>query len=232
MRFTAVFTGCLSVLLYSGQLQAQQDLPKSNVSFGIGIPTHPDMVINDNALFLSLSYRRNFSKMVNWGVFLLRSSASSELDFFEDKERMLEYLNSAGGFGASWSKIETFALGGQLHVNFINRQRHYFSFSAGIGFYTSESSDQRLSEVTQESIFTEDGEFISSTITDFEGETRSQRKTELFVMPVLTYQYTFPANYFLGVEANLLLDMDTQELTQHPVLANFYSFSLHFGKRF
>jgi hypothetical protein len=235
MRFFIPFVVLITCLLNPTILMGQADVPKSNLSLGIGLPTHPDMDVNENGLFLSLNYRRNFSKVFNWGVFFLRSSANSELDFFEDKQQMLEYLNSPDatiGLGLSPSKIETYALGGQLHVNFINRHRHFLSFSGGVGFYSSISSNQRLSEVTIDSLFTEDGEFISSSITDFEGEARSERKTELLIMPALNYQYLFKNNYFLGLEANLLLDMDSQELTQHPVLANFYSFNLHFGKRF
>lgn len=235
MRFFSYFLLFCSSVLCAVPMQGQVVFPRSNLSFGIGIPTHPDMDTNENGLYLSLNYRRNFSRVFNWGVLLLRSSANSELDFFDDKQRVLDYMNSskAGiGPGMSPSRIETYAFGGQLHVNFINRQRHFLSFSTGIGFYTSKSSDQRLSEVTQESIFTLEGEFISSSFTDFEGETRSQRKTELFIIPALNYQYFFRSNYFLGAEVNLLLDMDSQELTRHPVLANFYSFNLHFGKRF
>lgn len=235
MRFFIPFVVLITCLLNPGRLSCQVDRPKSNVSLGLGMPTHPDMDINENGLFLSLNYRRNFSKVFNWGVIFLRSSANSELDFFEEKQQMLEYMNSQDatiGLGLSPSKIETYALGGQLHVNFINRHRHFLSFSGGIGFYSSLSSHQRLTEVTIDSIFTEDGEFISSTITGFEGETRSERKTELFFMPALTCQFIFKSNYFVGAEANLLLDMDSRELTQHPVLANFYSFNLHFGKRF
>ena len=235
MRFLVLLKLFIACWLIPGQLQAQDVIPKSNFSFAIGIPTHPDMDVNENGLFLSLNYRRNFSRVFNWGIILLRSSANSELDFFDDKQQMLNYMNSPDatiGLGLSPSKIETYALGGQIHVNFINRQRHFLSFSGGVGFYTSLSSNQRLTEVTQESIFTEDGEFISSSITDFEGETQSERKTELFLMLALNYQYVFKNNYFLGLEANLFLDMDSQELTQHPVLANFYSFNLHFGKRF
>jgi hypothetical protein len=193
------------------------------------------MDIDQNGLFLGLNYRRNSNKVFNWGIFLLRSSANSELDFFEDTERLLDHLNSrgsSGGIGSSWAKIETHAMGGELHINFINRPRHFLSLGAGLGFYTSRSTNQRFSEVTETSVFTEDGEFISSSITSIKRQTRSQRKTEPFVKPALNYQYIFASNYFMGVEANLLLDLDSQELTQHPVLANFYSFNLCLGKRF
>lgn len=235
MRLFAIWLLVCAPLLYGEQLCAQTGIPKSSLAFGIGIPAHPDMDVDENGLFLSLNYRRNIGKVFNWGAFLLRSSANSELDFFDDTTRMLDYLNSPnspGGIGTSWSKIETYALGGQLHINAVNRPGHFLSFSGGIGYYTSRSSNQRLSEVTEESIFTTEGAFISSSITDFEGETRSERKTELFVMPAITYQFIFKSNFFIGAEVNLLLDLDAQELTQHPVLANFYSFNLHFGKRF
>ena len=235
MRFLALWFLVYCLLVYGHRIYAQPGIPKSNLAFGIGIPTHPDMDINKNRLFLSLNYRRNSGKVFNWGGFLLRSSANSELDFFEDESRMLEYLNSpnaSGGIGTSWSKIETYALGAQFHMNAINHPRHFLSLSGGVGYYTSLSSNQRIVEVTEESIFTPEGEFLSSSIIEFEGEQRSERKTELFVMPAITYQYIWKSDFFVGAGANLLLDMDTQELTQHPVLANFYSFNLYFGKRF
>lgn len=224
-----------AALAQGDRLYAQSGISKSHLAFGVGIPTHPDMDIDENGLFLSINYRRDISKVFHWGGFLLRSSANSELDYFEDKSRMLAYLNSPdapGGMGTSWSKIETWGLGAQFHVNAINRPRNFLSFSAGIGYYTSLSSNQRLVEVTEETLFTTDGEFISASIIDFEGETRSERKTEPFVMPAIMYQYHFKSAVFIGVEVNLLLDLDSQELTQHPVLANFYSFNLYFGRRF
>lgn len=232
MKLFAIWLLVCASLANGELLYAQMDVPKSHLAFGIGIPTHPDMDINQNGLFLNLNYRRKLSKVFHWGGFLLRSSANSELDFFEDKSRMLEYLNSpnaSGGIGTSWSKIETYALGAQFHINAINRQRNYLSFSTGIGYYTSLSSNQRLVEITEESLFTAEGEFISASITDFEGEIRSERKTEPFVLPAITYQYHFTRGIFVGAEVNLLLDLDAQELTQHPVLANFYSFNLYFG---
>jgi len=235
MKYLTLWLLVCSALAQGDQLYAQPGISKSHLSFGVGIPTHPDMDIDENGLFASLNYRRKLSKVFHWGGFLLRSSANSELDFFEDTSRMLEYLNSpdaAGGIGTSWAKIETYALGLQFHLNAINRPRNYVSFSAGIGYYTSYSSNQRLVEVTEESFFTAEGEFISASITDFKGETRSERKTEPFIMPAITYQYHFKRGVSMGAEVNLLLDMDSQELTQHPVLANFYSFNLYFGKRF
>lgn len=235
MKLFAIWLLVCASLANGDLLYAQMDVPTSNLALGIGIPTHPDMDINQNGLFLSLNYRRKLSKVFHWGAFLLRSSANSELNYFEDKTRMLRYLNSAdasGGIGTSWSKIETWGLGAQFHIIAINRTRNFLSFSAGIGYYTSLSSNQRLVEVTEESLFTAEGEFISASITDFEGETRSERKTEPFIMPAITYQYHFKGDFFIGAEVNLLLDMDSQELTQHPVLANFYSYNLYFGKRF
>ena len=184
------------------RLYAQPGISKSHLAFGVGIPTHPDMDIDENGLFLSINYRRDISKVFHWGGFLLRSSANSELDYFEDKARMLAYLNSPdapGGMGTSWSKIETWGLGAQFHVNAINRPRNSLSFSAGIGYYTSLSSNQRLVEVTEESLFTAEGEFISASIIDFEGETRSERKTEPFILPAITYQYHFKSDLFLSV---------------------------------
>lgn len=82
MRFVTGFTVLVSVLICTGHLRAQEGNPKSNLSFGVGIPTHPDMDIDQNGLFLGLNYRRNSNKVFNWGIFLLRSSANSELDFF------------------------------------------------------------------------------------------------------------------------------------------------------
>ena len=235
MKYLTLWLLVCAALAQGDLLYAQSDTLKSNLAFGVGIPTHPDMDIDENGLFLSLNYRRNSSRVFNWGGFLLRSSANSELDFFEDTSRMLEYLNSPnppGGIGTSWAKIETYAVGLQFHFNVLNRSKHFLSFSGGVGYYTSHSSNQRLVEVTEESLFTIEGEFISSSITDFEGEARSERKTEPFIMPAITYQYIFKNDFFVGAEANLFLDMDSQELTQHPVLANFYSFNLYFGKRF
>lgn len=235
MRLLATWLLVCASLTNGEELCAQNRIPNSNLAFGIGIPVHPDMDIDENGFFLSLNYRRNSGKVFNWGAFFLRSSANSELDFFEDKSRMLAYLNSPdapGGIGTSWSKIETYALGGQLHINAVNHPRHFLSFGWGIGYYTSLSSNQRLVEITEESLFTAEGEFISTSIRDFEGETRSERKTEPFVMPSITYQYHFKRAFFIGAEVNLFLDLDSQELTQHPVLANFYSFNLYFGKRF
>ena len=235
MKLFAIWLLVCASLANGELLYAQPGIPKSHLAFGVGIPTHPDMDINQNGLFLSLNYRRKLRKVFHWGGFLLRSSANSELDYFEDKARMLAYLNSPdapGGMGTSWSNIETWGLGAQFHVNAINRPRNYLSFSIGMGYYTSLSSNQRLVEVTEESLFTAEGEFISASITDFEGETRSERKTEPFVMPAITYQYHFKSAVFIGAEVNLFLDLDSQALTQHPVLAKFYSFNLYFGKRF
>lgn len=226
----------LSAALVQGdRLYAQSGISKSHLAIGVGIPTHPDMDVDENGLFLSINYRRDISRVFQWGGFLLRSSANSQLDYFEDKARMLGYLNSPdapGGMGTSWSKIETYGLGMQFHLNAINRPRNYLAFSTSIGYYTSLSSNQRLVEVTEESLFTPEGEFISASIIDFEGKTRSERKTEPFVMPAIMYQYHFKSNLFIGAEVNLLLDLDSQKLTQHPVLANFYSFNLYFGRRF
>jgi hypothetical protein len=235
MKYLTLWLLAGTALAQGDRLYAQSGISKSHLAIGVGIPTHPDMDIDENGLFFSLNYRRNSGKVFNWGAFFLRSSANSELDYFEDKARMLAYLNSPeapGGIGTSWSKIVTYGLGAQFHVNAINRPRNFLSFSAGIGYYTSLSSNQRLVEVTEESLFTGAGEFISASITDFIGETRSERKTEPFLMPAITYQYHFKSAVFIGVEVNLFLDLDSQALTQHPVLANFYSFNLYFGKRF
>lgn len=220
---TLVFNG-----LYS------QDRLKSNLFLGIGRPTHPDMDFNENRFLLSLNYRHNFSKILNWSVFVQRTNANSELDFINDKPRLLEYVNSSDRFGISsdWNSIQTYSFGASLNLVFINKPNHYFSLNLGGGLYTSKSTSQDFSEVTMETIFTPQGEFISSEITDFVIETDKATKTEPFIIPALQYQYIFKNNYILGVGVNLLLDQDSDGLTSHPVLANFWSFNMHLGKAF
>lgn len=220
---TLVFNG-----LYS------QDRLKSNLFLGIGRPTHPDMDFNENRFLLSLNYRHNFSKILNWSVFVQRTSANSELDFINDKPRLIEYVNSSDrfGIGGRWSSIQTYSFGASLSLVFINKAKHYFSLNFGGGLYTSNSTSQFFKEISFTTITSPQGELISSEITDFVIETDKAKKTEPFIMPALQYQYIFKNNYILGVGVNLLLDRDSDGLTSHPVLANFYSFNVHLGKAF
>jgi hypothetical protein len=232
-KYVIYFLVPLLFCIVSEDIIAQGKL-KSNLFLGIGRPTHPDMDFNENRLLLSLNYRHNFSKVLNWSLFVQRTSANSELDFINNKPRLLEYVNSSDKFGISsdWNSIQTYSFGGSLNLVFINKSKHYFSLNLGAGFYTSKSTKQDFSEVTTQSTFTPQGEFISSEITDFVVETDEATKTEPFIMPSLQYQYIFKNNYILGVGVDLLLDQDSDAITSHPVLANFYSFNIHFGKAF
>lgn len=223
----------LLFFISSNCLFAQNRL-KSNLFLGIGRPTHPDMDFNENRLLLSLNYRHNFSKVLNWSVFIQRTSANSELDFINDKPRLLDYVNSSDkfGIGGRWSSIETYSIGTSLNLVFINKVKHYFSLNFGVGFYTSNSTSQFFKEISFTTVTSPEGELISSEITDFVVETDKATKTEPFIMPSLQYQYIFKNNYILGVGVDLLLDQDSDAITSHPVLANFYSFNIHFGKAF
>lgn len=224
----------IAVFLFFTVESTAQIEKKSNFSFGIGKPMHPDMDIDEKGLLLALNYRHNLTRFFNWSVFLHRTTANSELDFFDDKDRLIEYVNSSELFGIAtdWNSIETYSLGLRLHFPFINNSKHYFSISGAYGFYTSKSTGQGFSEVTTTSRFTLDGEFIDSMITDVVTAERSAVKTEPFIMPALEYHYTFNNDYSVGIEANFLLDQDSEGITTHPVLANYYSFSLLLGKRF
>lgn len=227
-QFTLLF------VFFSSLVITAQEMEKSNLYLGLGYPTHTDMDIRENNFLISLGYRHNFSRFFNWSVFLNRVTANSKLDFFNDKERVLALLNSSDSFGVgtNWSQIETYALGASLHFAFINKEKHFFSVSLGAGYYTSKSSRQFFEEITIESTFTPEGEFIESRITDFVGAEDVATKTEPFIVPALQYQYTLRNKYFIGTEVSFLLDQDSSAVTTNPVLANYYSVSLQFGKRF
>ena len=232
---------CLQCILlfafigYTGLVPAQETIQKSNLSVGMGKPIHPDMDINKEGLLLSNTYRRNISRVFNWGVVLLRSSADSQLGFYMDKAAMLKYLNDGeyqSGIGTTWGKIETLAAGAQLYLNFANTRRHFFSMGTGLGYYTSSSSLQSLVRVREDFIYSRTGEFINSEISEVEVEVTSETRKAFFFLPALQYQYSLFDHLFIGVEVNLFLDLDSTPLTTHPVQANFYSFSVQLGARF
>ena len=225
----------LACLACTGPADAQEAPWKSHISLGLGISTHPDMDLDPSGLLVAVHYRRNISRYLSWGLFLLRSGADSELDFFDDRARLLQYLNRGDarvGIGSTWARIETYAAGGRLHFNPINGRRHYFSIGAGLGYYHSRSSLQSLEMVREESVYTLDGVLLESRFTEVEGSVGSASRTEPFLYPALNYQFFPGGPFFIGLEAGLFLDLDSEPLTTHPVLANFYALSLHLGMRF
>lgn len=222
-------------ILVNFSIFSQIDKENSNLLLSIGKPTHPNIDINEKSLYLGLEYRKDLGRFFSYGFFVLRSFENSQLDFFENRERMLLYLNSndlTRGIATSWTSVETYGFGGKAHLNFINNTNHFLSLNIGLGYYVSNSEDQSLNEVTEVSTFTEEGEFIESTITDFSGLTSSSNKSEVFILPGLEYQYFFSSNLIIGFEFNLLLDLNPGEGQVDPVFANFYSFNMKFGKRF
>ena len=214
---------------------AQGRVWKSHLSVGVGKPVYPDMDINENGFVLTLNYRRIAGSFLNWGFLLLRSSADSELDFFGDRGRMLQYLNASPplmGIGTTWGRIETYAFGGQLHVAVLNTGRHFLSIGSGIGMYVSRSSLQGLEQVTEESIYDMDGVLTGFRISDMAGHSGQATRKEPFLFPALTYQFAPTGGFTLGLEAGYFLDMDSEMVTSHPVLASFYSLSATMGWRF
>jgi len=214
---------------------AQTVNKKSNIFLSIGRPTHPDMDINENRLYLALEYKRDFSKSFSYSFFILNSRANSELDFFNSEPRLLEYINAIDlprGIATNWSRISTFGFGGKLHFKIFKIKHHSLAISGGFGLYSSKSSRQGLDEVTFEIRFDEEGEVEETFITDVVTLEDTDTKSELFFLPALEYQFQLKRNYLIGLEANSLFDLDSEILTTHPVLANFYSFNLKLGKRF
>lgn len=228
----------LLLLLGMGHMEmgrTQYTRPRSQISIGLGIPRHPDMDLDKNGFLVSVNYRRNTNRLLNWGLVLLRASASSELDFFGDSARLMDYLNNKApslGIGTTWSGITTFASGAQLHFNIVSNKDHLFSISGGLGLYRSASTSQGLGMVTRETLYSREGEPLQTRITALKGVLERETRTEPFFLPALYYQYAPGGSFFIGIEAVLLLDLDAEPLTTHPVLANFYSFNLHFGRRF
>jgi len=222
-----------TVALWCQNTAWSQAEKKSHLYLGVGLPTHPDMLINEKNLLLSVSYRHNTFESFNWAVFLHRASANSELDFFNDNARLLEYIRASGrDIGFDWDRITTYAMGARIHYVFINRPRHFFSFAIGGGFYTSNSTRQYLKRVGITNIVNDDGEVIDSVVENFDRAYDERRKTEPFIMPSFHYDYIFKNDFVVGVELNSLFDQDSEGVTTHPVLANYYSISLRLGKRF
>ena len=184
------------------------------------------MEIRDNSLSLGISFKRTFSTSFSWEVFVLRASANSTLDFFNNRTQLESYVSDPANevnIATDWSKIETYAAGLKGHFHFINSSHHFFSVALGAGVYNSASSIQFFTEAT----ISPEG-----ILSDFVTEEETETKSEFFILPSIQYSYIFNGGYSLGIEFSALLDQDSAPLLTQPVLANYYNIAIALGKQF
>ncbi|QLG45115.1 hypothetical protein [Costertonia aggregata] len=223
MKYISIFFLLATFGLFS---QTNSFSEKNAVYISAGHPTLWDMGNRENRFGINLGYQRNLGKSFVLDVFLSRASGNSTVSYFEDADELKRRLGPIGADVGLFEpgKIEIYAAGIKAYFAFINKQRHFFGASAGIGYYTSESLTQ---DITSFSFDIETNEII-----DLDTEIRQETVDEAFLNLGLSYYYRWKYGLNIGVDVHSLSDISSRILFTEPILANHIFVGLLIGKRF
>ncbi len=224
---TRLILTMLVLFLATNSFSQENTAEKSMVYLGVGYPSHGDMTIRKNSFLASFGYRYEFAKNFAAEVFILHSSANSKLSFFNDKEAVIEYVNTENiGLGfLDWSQISTFATGVKLHWFLLNKTKHKLSFNFGGGYYIASSSIQSF----QETVIDVETEMVIDVV-QREGSNKRQKP---FIIPGFTYNFQVYKTFGVGLEATAFFEQGSEGLiTDVPVLSDFYALSFIITQKF
>ncbi|MGF1560274.1 MAG: hypothetical protein ACFCUL_14385 [Flavobacteriaceae bacterium] len=217
----------LALVLTCYNLVAQQsDNLKSRVYISMGYPTFPDLTIQERNLFFSLGYQYKFAPSFGGELFLLNASANSKLDFFNDKSKVIAFLDNDidQAFSIGRGNISTWASGLKLHWYFLNKKEHQLSFNFGAGYYLSSSTKQSLPEVVYQ--------IDPIRILDVTPLESSGQRNKFFITPGFSYNFDLHHGFGVGIEAMALFEQSSEGIIIVPVIPNFYALSFALTKRF
>jgi hypothetical protein len=206
--------------------QSDEYSQKNVVYLSVGHPSLWDMPTRENRFGINLGYQRSLGKSFLLEAFVSRKNGNSTVDYFEDNAELIRRIGPVGpdAFLIEYGKIDIYAAGLKVHFAFINKQKHFFGFSGGVGYYTSESLEQDITGLsfdneTNEITFLDTGIFQETV----DGP---------FLTLGLSYFYRWKYGINVGVDFHTFSDISSRMMFNEPILANHFFIGVLVGKRF
>ncbi len=172
--------------------------------------------------------------------FYLYSQSNSFPSYFDDKQRLHNYLMSQNGFRfiIGWSEVYTHSIGLRVHYSIISNNKWHLSLNFAFGGFYSKSSYQGFKYWSWHP--------TTGQIIDYEFADRDQGSVfDSFVSPGLNLHYNFYDDFIIGINPGLFysgIKTGTEAIIDGlpviipiktaPVLPDFINLSIIVGKKF
>jgi len=193
-----------------------------------------------NNFSVGLTYQYRPFRAFAFDGFYLYSQSNSYPSFFNDKNRLHDYILSRNinNFTWIWSEVYTHSIGLRVHYSIISTNKWHLSLNFAFGGFFSKSSYQSFKYWSWHPTT---GQIIDYELADME----QGSVFDTFVSPGLNLHFNFYKNFIIGINPGLFysgIETGTEgywnglpviiPIETVPVIPDFINLSIMVGKKF